>query len=215
MKTRSAVIAFIALVVSTAPSLASAQTPESAAAALRFRQLGDTTTLAKGRVDVGVQFSSAPIETESGLNSTRFGARVGLNDRVDLGAWGGYNSVMKGMAGVDVKIALVRQSETMPVSLSVRPSFSSTLGASERWAASTGVDLTISRAFGAFFPYAGVAATSSLATERLLDLEPDRDTTNQAFSYAGVAYGWRSVIAAVEVEKGTKVSVAFRLGTRF
>jgi hypothetical protein len=214
MKTLSTAIA-LALAVSINPSPASAQTPESAAATLRFRQLGDTATLAKGRVDVGVQFASAADES-SDWNVTRIGARFGLSDRVDLGAWGGYNSGMSdGMAGMDVKIALVRQGTSMPVSVSVRPSFSSTVGASDRWAASTGVDLTVSRAFGAFAPYAGVAATSSLATEKLLNLDVDRETTNQALSYAGLTYAWRSLVAAVEVEKGTKVSYAFRLGTRF
>jgi hypothetical protein len=41
------------------------------------------------------------------------------------------------------------------------------------------------------------------------------DTANQALSYVGLAYTWRQVIAAAEIEKGDKVSYAFRLGTRF
>lgn len=231
MKTLSTAIAIVAFATSLSPSPASAQTQESAAltgnaqaarasdfgAALRFRQLGDTTTLPKGRVDLGVQFASAPSDTKTSTwNTTRFGARFGVSDRVDLGAWGGYNSSMSdGMAGMDVKIALLRQGPSMPVSISVRPSFSATLGASDLWAASTGVDLTLSRAVGSFAPYAGVAATSSLATEHLLNLDVDRQTANQALAYAGLTYTWHSLVTAVEIEKGTKVSYAFRLGTRF
>jgi len=215
MKTLSVAIAIVALTASLAPSHASAQTPESAAVVLRFRQLGDTVPLARGHVDFGVQFAGGQPES-SARNITRFGARVGVADRVDLGAWGGYSSVMNdGMAGVDVKVALVRQSASMPISISVRPSFSTTLGASDRWAANTGVDLSISRAYGRFAPYAGVAATSSLVTEHLLNLDPERDTTGHTLSFAGLNYTWRSLVAAVEVEKGTKVSYAFRLGTRF
>ena len=214
MKPITTAIAIVALTASINPPSASAQAAD-VGAALRFRQLGDTTTLAKGRVDVGVQFSSAPIESTT-WNITRVVARFGLNDRFDLGAWGGYNSQMSdGMAGMDVKIGLLRQSASMPVSVSVRPSFSATLGSADIWGASTGVDLTVSRAFGALAPYAGIAATSSLATERLLNIDTERETANQMLSYAGLSYMWRSVTAAVEVEKGTKTSYAFRLGTRF
>ena len=216
MKPLATTIAIVALTASINPSPASAQSQAAEiGAALRFRQLGDTTTLAKGHVDVGVQFASAPIESST-WNVTRIGARFGLSDRVDLGAWGGYNSHMSdGMAGMDVKIGLLRQSASMPVSVSVRPSFSATLGSADVWGASTGVDLTVSRAFGGFAPYGGIAATSSLATERLLNIDTDRETSNQMLSYAGLNYTWRSVSAAVEVEKGTKTSYAFRLGTRF
>ena len=216
MKPFATAIAIVALTASINPSLASAQSQaEEVGAALRFRQLGDTTTLAKGRVDVGVQFASAPVESAK-WNVTRVGARFGVNDRLDLGVWGGYNSHMSdGMAGMDVKIGLLRQSASMPVSVSVRPSFSATLGAADVWGANTGVDLTVSRAFGALAPYAGIAATSSLATEKLLHIDTDRETANQMLSYVGLGYTWRSVSAAVEVEKGTKTSYAFRLGTRF
>ena len=214
MKPLTTAIAIVALTGSITPPSANAQAAD-VGAALRFRQLGDTTTLAKGRVDVGVQFSSAPIESTT-WNITRVVARFGLNDRVDLGAWGGYNSQMSdGMAGMDVKIGLLRQSASMPVSVSVRPSFSATLGSADIWGASTGVDLTVSRAFGALAPYAGIAAASSLATERLLNIDTERETANQMLSYAGLSYTWRSVSAAVEVEKGTRTSYAFRLGTRF
>ena len=73
----------------------------------------------------------------------------------------------------------------------------------------------MSRAFGAIAPYGGVAAMSSLATERLQDIDYERQTSNDTLAYAGVAYNWRSVIAAFEVEKGTKVAYAVRIGTRF
>jgi hypothetical protein len=228
MKPISITFSIVALATALAPAMANAQTPGSALAqpessaraselgsALRFRQLGDTAPLLKGRIDVGVQFASAPVETTE-WSVTRFGARFGVTDRFDIGAWGGYNSQMSdGMAGVDFKIAVLRQNAGMPVSLSVRPSVSATLGVSDIWAANAGVDLSISRAIGAFAPYAGVAAISSLATEHPLNLDVDRETANQTLGFAGLAYTWRSLTAAVEVERGTKVSYAFRLGTRF
>jgi hypothetical protein len=231
MKQLSLVIAIMGLAATLAPAPAYAQQVLSSpltqddlvvlasefGSVLRFRQLGDTATLAKGQVDLGVQFASAPIDTSTGSwNVTRFVGRFGVSERVDVGAWGGYNSqVSDGMAGVDAKIAILRQGPEMPVSVAVRPSFSATLGVSDVWAASTGVDLSVSRAFGAFSPYAGIAATSSLATERLHDIDYDRQTVGNTLAYAGVAYTWRSLIAAVEIEKGTKVAYAVRIGTRF
>lgn len=231
MRKLSIVIGIMGLVSTLAPASASAQpvlntplTSQDLAAlagefgsVLRFRQLGDTATLPKGRVDLGVQLASAPVDTMNQTwNVTRFVGRFGVSQRVDMGVWAGYNSqASDGMAGVDVKIALLTQGPSMPVSLAVRPSFSSTLGAGDIYAASMGADVSVSRAFGALSPYAGVAATSSLATERLADINFERQTDNSTLGYAGVAYTWRSVVAAVEIEKGTKVAYAVRIGTRF
>jgi hypothetical protein len=231
MRKLSIVIGIMGLVATLAPVPAFAQqvltttlTNEDLAAlaaefgsVLRFRQLGDTATLPKGRVDLGVQFASAPIDTTGQTwNVTRFVGRFGVGHRVDMGVWAGYNSqASDGMAGVDVKIALLTQGPSMPVSVAVRPSFSSTLGAGDIYAASVGADLSVSRAFGAISPYAGVSATSSLATERLQDINFERQTDNGTLGYVGLAYSWRSLIAAVEMEKGTKVAYAVRIGTRF
>jgi hypothetical protein len=189
---------------------------EQLGAVLRFRQMSDTITLSKGSVDLGVQFASAAIDDGVAWNVTRFVARFGAGSRVDIGAWGGYTSqVSDGMFGVDAKIALVRQSASMPVSVSVRPSFSSLLGTADVWAGNAGVDVSVSRTFGAFAPYAGIAATSSIATDRLRDVDYDRVSTNQPLAYAGVSYSLRSLIATFELEKGTRVSYAVRVGTRF
>ena len=231
MRKLSSVISIMGLVAMLAPAPASAQqvlnTPLTHAdlaalagefgSVLRFRQVGDTATLPKGRVDLGVQFASAPIDTTSQTwNVTRFVGRFGVSNRVDMGVWAGYNSqASDGMAGADVKIALLTQGPSMPVSLAVRPSFSSTLGAGDIYAATVGADLSVSRAFGAISPYAGIAATSSLAAERLQDIDFERQTDNGTLGYVGVAYAWRSLIAAVELEKGTKVAYAVRIGTRF
>lgn len=229
MKPSFIAVGILGLVATLAPSSASAQTtvtlnPDQLAAlsaefgsVLRFRQLGDATTLAKGSVDLGVQFASAPFDTSArSWNVTRFVGRVGVSDRVDVGGWAGYDSHMSnGMAGVDARIALLRQGPSAPVSVAVRPSFSFTVASSDVWAASTGVDLSVSRAFGAFAPYAGVAATSSLAAEQVRNIDFERASTGDTLSYAGLAYTWRSIIAAVEIEKNAKVSYAFRIGTRF
>jgi hypothetical protein len=101
------------------------------------------------------------------------------------------------------------------VTLSVRPSLTALIGPKNAWAASTGIDLTASRAFGAFSPYVGVAATSSLAVERLTNATLDPATAEGSVAYAGVSYRWKTLVLSGEVEDAARVSYAFRIGTRF
>ena len=186
---------------------------------LRFRQLGDTTPLGKGNVDVGVQFGNMPSEhTALGhpLAFPRFVARFGTGERVDVGAWGGFQPDARyGMAGVDTKITLLSQGPARPVSVSIRPSFTSLIGPTEVWAANASIDVTVSRAFGPVSPYAGLATTASLAIERSADVDLNPATADGSLSYAGVSYAWRALSLSAEIEKGTRVSYAFRFGTRF
>lgn len=168
---------------------------------LRFRQLGDTTPLQRGAVDIGVQVANT-----SSHDATRsVTARFGLNDRMDIGAWGGVGPGSHyGLAGVDTKIALLEQSPSMPVSVSLRPSITALLGASDVWAGNVSVDLAVSRAFGRLAPYGGIAASSSAAMERSADVDFDAATAGETFSYAGLAYSWRTLIVSGEIERGNR-----------
>ena len=204
------------------PDLTKAQFVEFTAelgSILRFRQLGDTTTLGKGTVDVSVQFGSMPAQNDDlsrSISFPRIVARFGASDRVDVGAWGGFEpDANYGLAGVDTKINLLRQGPARPVSVSIRPSITSLIGPSEVWAANASIDLSVSRAFGRVWPYVGVATTASVALERSTDVDLDPVTADGSLVFAGVSYHWRAVVASAEVEKGTSVTYAFRLGTRF
>jgi hypothetical protein len=200
-------------------------------AVLRFRQLGDAATLGKGEIDLSVQFDNTPIGGSKVASTTRptvdqylgrslsfprIVARFGLNDRVDLGVWGGFDlDAHYGLGGVDTKIALVRQEDGHPVSLSIRPSITSLFGPSQLWAGNVSVDLTLSRAFGLFAPYGGLAASSSAAIERSKDIDLAAATAGDALAYAGLSYRFHALVMSAEVEKRDQVSYAFRLGTRF
>lgn len=201
---------------------------------LRFRQLGDSATLGKGKVDVSVQYTSSSIDdTKGAWNNTmshptadhylgrsiafpRLVARVGVSDRVDIGAWGGLNPQANyGLVGLDSKIVLMRQGPSRPVSLSIRPSVASLVGPAEVWAGSVSLDVSVSRAFGAFSPYVGVATTGAVAVERSNDVDFDPLLAEDAVSYAGLTYSWRGILLSAEVEKGALVSYGFRIGKRF
>jgi hypothetical protein len=164
MRPIAAVIAVLGIVGVVAPSTANAGQAgngsltqaelvtftENVGSALRFRQLGDTRTLGKGRAEVGVLFAT---EANDGWSGPRIAGRFGLSDRVDLGGWGGMNrDGDSGLVGADLRIALVSEGPNRPVSVSVRPSISSFVGTSEIWAAHAGVDLTVSKTFGRLSP---------------------------------------------------------------
>lgn len=249
MRTFATTVGALGLIAALAPAPASAQyfqlRPDltksqfedftgELGSVLRSRQLGDATTVEKGKIDLSVQFANTAIDTsKSAWNYTlsdptasndlgramsfpRVLARFGVSDRVDIGAWGGIDPHARyGLVGVDTKIALVKQGPARPVSVAVRPSFASLIGPSDVWAATMGVDLSVSRAFGALSPYAGVAASSSGAIERSRAVHLDPVSAGEAFSYAGVSYHWRSLTLSAEVDNGNRTSYGFSLGTRF
>ncbi len=194
---------------------------------LRFRQVGDATTLGKGNIEISAQFANMPFDDSKGVWTTahhlgrsisypQVVARFGVGERVDLGAWGGLDPGAKyGLAGIDTRIALLRQSDGRPVSVMIRPSFVSLIYPSEVLAGTVGVDVSVSRAFGPLSPYAGIGASTSGAIEhsKVVDLDPA--SANQSFAFAGLSYRWRTLVMSAEVEKGARFNYAFRLGKRF
>jgi hypothetical protein len=139
-----------------------------------------------------------------------------VSDRVDVGAWGTVApNANYGIVGADTKIALLREGAEWPISVSVRPSISTLVGPSEVWVSNAAIDLSVSRAFGPVSPYAGVAASSSIAFERSQEVDLDPATAGESLSYAGVSYRWRALVMSAEIEKAKLASYAFRIGTRF
>ncbi len=190
-----------------------------AGALLRFRQFGDADTIGKGRVDVSVQFAGDPLADSKGAWNAALpavAARAGVNDRVDIGAFGAYNAEANyGMAGADTKIVLMREGASWPVTVALRPSVTALIGPADAWVGSASIDLSVSRAIGPLSPYAGVATTGAIALERLTEVDLDPAAAHRSLSYAGLAYRWRAIIVAAEVEKAAEVSYGVRIGTRF
>jgi len=201
---------------------------------LRFRQLSDSTTLGKGKVDISMQYAATPIDDAEGAwNNTmshptadhylvesisfpRIVARFGVSDRVDVGAWGGLApGANYGLVGADTTIALMLQGPTRPVSVSIRPSVTSLVGPSEVWAGNASIDVSVSRTIGRFSPYGGVATSASVAVERTDEVDLDPATATGSLAYAGLSYRWHALVLSGEVEKAALFSYAFRIGTRF
>lgn len=201
---------------------------------MRFRQLGETTTLGKGNFDIGVQYAQTPIDDRkaawnntmshpdadhvlgSPLEFPRLVVRYGVSDGVDLGVWGtvapGANY---GLVGFDTKVLLMRQGPDRPVSVAIRPSLSSLVGPAELWAGNASIDLSASREFGPVSPYLGVATSASVAIERSNDVDLDPAFADDGVVYAGVSWRWRALRLSAEAEQGVLSSYGIRIGTAF
>ena len=150
------------------------------------------------------------------MTSPRIVARFGVSDRVDVGALGGFAPHANyGVVGADSRIAVVRQGPRWPVSVSVRPNLTLLVAPSQVLVGNAGVDLSVSRSFGAVSPYAGLAASTSGAMERSKSVDLDPVSAGTSLAYAGLSYRGRALLVSAEVEKGTRVRYAFGLGTRF
>ena len=223
MKKLTFVVLMLGLVMVLAPARANAQArltqPElqeltaELGSVLRFRQLGDVAPIGKGRFDVGVHY--AAIDDRSN-ESPRVVGRIGISDRVDIGVWGGFDHRGNyGLAGGDVKIALMTQSPSRPVSIAIRPSVTSSIAADQAWVGNASIDISASRTFGAWSPYVGVGTSGSIGMERSKDVVLDYATANTSFAYAGISYRWRSLGLSAEVDSAERRSYAFRVSTRF
>jgi hypothetical protein len=200
------------------PDLTAAELEQFAAdvgSILRLPQLADAATLGNRHFDVSVDYVSSRVDGAS-VPLSRVVMRYGMNDRADIGVWGGlYPNSNSGAVGLDTKIALLRQGPDWPVSVSIRPSATALVGRSDVFAANAAVDLSVSRRIGPVSPYGGIVASSSVAIERSNQVNLDPATAGASFGYAGVAYRWRALVVSGEIERGDVPSYAFRIGTRF
>jgi len=201
---------------------------------LRFRQLGDVAPIGKGRFDIGVHYANTAIDDSKGAwNNTmshpasdhylgqsiqfpRIVGRIGVSNRVDVGVWGGVAPGSNyGIVGGDVKIALMTQGPTRPVSVAIRPNVSSLVGPQEVWVGNASIDVSVSRTFGAWSPYLGVSTSASLGIEHSKDVDLDPATAHSGLAFAGLSYRWRTLVLSAEAENGELTSYAFRVSTRF
>lgn len=196
------------------------------------RQFGDATLLQRSEVNIGVQVATTPtdVSTDAWTNTIssgdhrvgrflsfpRVAARFGVNDRVDIGAVGGFAPDGNyGLGGVDARFALVKQGPSVPVSVLVRPSVTLLFAPSEVLVGTLGIDVSVSRAWGPLMPYAGLGATTSGALELSNSVNLDPVDAGAPVAYAGLSYRWHALVVSGQVEKLRRVHYTFGVGTRF
>lgn len=200
---------------------------------VRFQQLAPAATLGAGRLQISAGYTATPINDSDGAwndtfshpdaehwlgNSQQFPrlvVRYGLTDSIDLGAWGSVNPESNyGFAGVDAKVAILRQNAGAPVSVAVRPSVTMLIGPSELWFGNLSADLTVSRNFWGFEPYAGVGGSFTYAMETSDDVELPYVATIDPVAVVGLSYSWRFLTAGAEATFGAVNTYGVLVGTR-
>lgn len=200
---------------------------------IRFQQMAPARTLGAGRLQVALGLTASPINDSDGAwNNTfthpdaehwlgavrqfpRLIVRYGLTDAVDLGLWGSVNPEANyGFAGLDAKVALLRQSAGAPVTVSVRPSVTTLLGPSEVWLGNLSTDATVSRNFWGFEPYAGFGGSFSYAVERSADVDLPNVATIDPVAVVGLTYSWRFLTAGAEATLGAVNTYGVLVGAR-
>ena len=153
-----------------------------------FKMASPPTTLRKGGVGFGLEYVSFTVEERSDAWNDTFAhpdayhelgsdkalpkarLRVGVSDRVEVGAFFAKNPIANyGWVGLEGKYGMLRQSETMPVSLALRGAYTKTLYIDDMDMHAFTADVAAGRTFwNMFTPYLDLGA----------DLVHARETTD-------------------------------------
>ncbi len=201
---------------------------------IRFRQLSAADTLGRGIFDVSAGYALFFLDdTKGAWNNTmshpdadhylgqelgfpQLALRLGVTDDVDGEVFGSLNWLSNyGFVGGASKIRVLRQSETMPVSLAVRPSVSALLGPSELQVFNGAADVAVSRSFGGLSPFAGATLNTTLVRETSPDTDVASQVAYRPLGFAGVEYRWKHASAAAQAELSDLVAFGVRAGGTF
>jgi hypothetical protein len=199
---------------------------EDLGATLSYKPLSPGEPLGITGFDIGIEVTATKLENTAafsaaaGNDSTdalalpKLHVHKGLPFGFDVGA--SYSAVPDSnikVWGAEVRYAILKGSTAMPA-LAVRGSYSSLDGVDQLKLSTTGLDLSISKGFAMFTPYAGIGkvwvrstpdASTSLAKEdfdlgkvfvginmnlAVINIAVEGDKTGDATSY-GIKFGWR------------------------
>ena len=200
---------------------------EDLGAALSYKPLSPGEPLGITGFDIGVEVTATKLENSENYANAFTGSppdtlylpklhiHKGLPFGFDIGA--SYSAVPDSnikVWGVEVRYAILKGSTTLPA-LAVRGSYSALDGVDALKLNTTGVDLSISKGFAIFTPYAGIGRVWVTST-------PDPATTlsEEEFDlgkvFLGVNMNLAVVNIAIEADKtGEATSYGAKLGWRF
>lgn len=200
---------------------------EDLGATLSYKALSPGEPLGVTGFDIGIEVTATQLENSASYSNAFTGSvpdtlylpklhvHKGLPFGLDIG--GSYSAVPDSNVkawGAEVRYAIIKGSTTMPA-LALRVSFSALDGVDQLKLNTTGVDLSISKGFAVFTPYAGIGKVWVRST-------PDSSTTlsEEEFDvgkvFVGVNMNLAVVNIAVEGDKtGDATSYGLKLGWRF
>jgi hypothetical protein len=182
-----------------------------------FKMMSPPTTLGRRGVAVGLEGISFTVEEHSdawndtfyhpdayhelGSSKTfpKLRLRVGVSDNVDVGAFYAANpNANYGWLGLEVKYAMLRQSETTPITLALRGAYTKTLYVNDMDMHAVTADVAAGRTFwGVLTPYVGLGTDAVLARETsdVVDLQTEMQSVGHVLGGAEVRY-WHVALGA-------------------
>lgn len=187
-----------------------------------FKQGGPPNTLGRWGVSLGLEYIMLWVDDHSDAwNDTfyhpdpehdlgsrqaypKLKLRVGVTDDTDLGMFFTKNPESNyGWLGIDVKHALMRQSQDMPVTLSVRGAYTKTLFVSDMDMHDVGADVVVGRTFwNTLTPYAGVGGDVVLARETSKRVDLDTEVVPVPHALVGTEVKFWHVALGAEAQYG-------------
>ena len=200
-------------------------------AALSYKPLTPAEPLGLFGFDLGVAATDTKIQntavfqkagagdiSDIAVPSLRF--NLGLPFSLDVGAMvGGVPGTNVRLYGGEVRWAFVKGSTTMPA-IALRGSFTQLAGVDQLDFSTRGVDLSISKGFALFTPYAGIGKVWVTSTPKDLPAGTPNPPTKESLSlnkgFVGLNMNFVFVNLALEADKtGEATSYGLKLGFRF
>jgi hypothetical protein len=203
---------------------------EDLGAALSYKPLTPTTPLGITGFDLGIAATSTKLQNTAEFNSATGGGNVsnvivpslrfhkGLPFGIDIGLmYGAVPSTNVKLTGAELRYALVEGGAAMPA-IGVRGSYTKLSGVDQLGFNTSGVDLSISKGFLIFTPYAGIGKVWTKSTPHVTpnptNLVAESFSLNKAF--VGVNLNFGLVNLALEGDKtGDASTYGAKLGFRF
>ena len=200
---------------------------EDLGAALSYKPLSPGEPLGITGFDLGIEVTATQLENSATYSNAFTGSvpdtlylpkvhlHKGLPFGFDIGA--SYSAVPDSnikVWGAEVRYAILKGSTTMPA-LALRGSYSALDGVDQLKFNTTGVDLSISKGFAMFTPYAGIGKVWVRSTPDPSTLKTEEDF-DVGKVFVGVNMNLAVVNIAIEGDKtGDATSYGLKLGWRF
>lgn len=198
---------------------------ENLSASQSYKSLSRGKTSGAAALNVGFEYSSTEVEPNSFLEEftpketpdklliPRLHVNTGYGDGWNAGAF--YSSVPDSdieIYGGELTYSLASHHDYVP-EISVRGTYSQVTGITDMFVTSTGVELSVSKGFAGFTPYAGVG-TTRIDGEYLLDGYSNHLSQNKYFMGLQFNLGIVSISAETE-QQGDYASTKAKMGIRF
>jgi len=197
-------------------------------AALSYKPLEPAEPLGLFGFDVGVAATDTKIKNSAAFNTAGAGdissiavpslrLNLGLPFGLDVGAMAGTvpGSNVR-LYGGELRWAFIKGSTTMPA-IALRGSYTQLAGVDQLDFSTRGLDLSISKGFAMFTPYAGIGKVWVASTPKNIpSATPSKESLSENKYFVGVNMNFFLINVALEADKtGDDTSYGLKLGFRF